>query len=54
MTPEESDARLRKIHEEWRRWCAEHPNGDFRQTGEPAPPDGTASGSDQCDEEVAS
>jgi hypothetical protein len=31
MTPEESDARLRRIHEEWRRWCAAHPTGGFRE-----------------------
>ena len=30
MTPEESDARLRQIHDEWRRWCAAHPATDFR------------------------
>jgi hypothetical protein len=30
MTPEESDARLRRIHEEWQRWCKAHPTGGFR------------------------
>jgi hypothetical protein len=25
MTPEESDSRLRKIHEAWREWCRRNP-----------------------------
>ena len=47
MTPEESDARLRKIHEEWRRWCAAHPTGDFRQADETSQQDATTAVSDR-------
>lgn len=36
MTPEESDARLRQIHDEWRRWCAAHPVADFRRSDDAA------------------
>jgi hypothetical protein len=32
MTPEESDARLRKIHQEWRQWCADHPLPDLPES----------------------
>jgi hypothetical protein len=41
MTPEESDARLRAIHEEWRRWCAANPVGDVRRSSERSQSDAT-------------
>jgi hypothetical protein len=31
MTPEESDARLRRIHEEWRRWCEANRGNSIRR-----------------------
>jgi hypothetical protein len=31
MTPEESDARLRRIYEDWRRWCEANRGNGIRR-----------------------
>jgi hypothetical protein len=42
MTPEESDARLRKIHEEWREWCQRNPLPKFPEAIENPSDEGDA------------